>query len=156
MRPAVINAMSPMLADMPSTYAAAVTKDLLVKVKRLNLLEDKVKNLVGINDYPRAVAPVLEYVKKVACMPAPGSARVALELLMAVPQGSVPEWENEWSSEKERVRFDAAVDELYMALAGRLKEEEGKGFKVKAALEDLRSFAKNMEAFEISSCFKQS
>ncbi|KAM5530759.1 hypothetical protein V8D89_015566 [Ganoderma adspersum] len=75
---------------------------------------------------------------------------------MAVAQGSVPEWENEWSSEKERVRFDAAVDKLYVTLASRRKEEEGKGFKVKAALEDLKSFAKNMEAFEISSCFKQS
>ncbi|PIL36123.1 hypothetical protein GSI_01783 [Ganoderma sinense ZZ0214-1] len=152
--------MDPMLASMPSTYAASVTRDLQAKVKRLNPLEDKRKSLIGISDHPGAVAPFLadRDVQKIARMPALGSAKVALDLLIAVAQGSVPDWENEGSFKEDRVPFDEAVDNLYVALATRRRrrEEEGEAFEVERALEDLGSFVDNIEEFGISGCFEKS
>lgn len=92
--PAVVEAMHPVLSEMPSTHAAAVMKELHAETKCLHPLEDKRKNLVGINDHPQAVASFLEDVEKIVRMPVPWNAKTAMKLLIAIAQRSVPDWES--------------------------------------------------------------
>ena len=89
-------------------------------------------------------------------MLAPGSAKVAMELLVSIAWKSVPEWENVADFPEERAPFDEAVDELYVALAEKRREEEGGGFAIGSALEEIGDLAGVLEEFEIPSCFKRS
>ena len=145
-----------MLADMPVTYTAAVREKLEAEVERLQPDEDKMKKIICANEHPRAVARFLADVEKVARLPAPGSAKVAMELLVSIAWKSVPEWENVADFAEERAPFDEAVDELYVALAEKRREEEGGGFDIGSALEEIGELAGVLEEFEIPSCFKRS
>lgn len=144
--------MKPMLADMP----AAVQKRLEAKVERLRPDEDKMKGTIEMNDHPRAVAPFLEDVAKVARIPAPGSARVAMELLVSIAQSSLPEWENVGDRAEERPPFDEAVDELYVVLARQQRDGEGENFNAEGVLEEIRAIAGELKELSIPSCFKRS
>ncbi|KAM5530519.1 hypothetical protein V8D89_015796 [Ganoderma adspersum] len=114
----------------------------------------KKQEMVDCDAYPKAVAPFLKLVHKIARMPTQNAAQEAMELLLLIAQESMPEGKNLSRWRDAREKLDKAVDEMFVALAKKRKASEGDGFDVKRMLVVLKDIAEGLEEFNICPTFE--
>ncbi|KAI0358364.1 hypothetical protein OH77DRAFT_1448691 [Trametes cingulata] len=104
-----------------------------------------------MNDYVRAVQPLLADIARLARMPQRGAARSAFHLLLELVYATdpIPESSDEEgyasAAPAERVPFDTLADAMLVVIAQRRIAEEGAGFVVAEHLQELVVRARIME-----------
>ncbi|KAH9892514.1 hypothetical protein C8Q73DRAFT_791566 [Cubamyces lactineus] len=145
LKPAVLKVLNGLLTEAMLTYTAKVTKKAEYAASGLaTRISHREAKMIDFSAYPKAVEPYLKDVALVARLPVKGSAKAAFELLLTLVRESVPSSENaycDWG----RDCFDKTADAMMAVLARRRREEEGKRWKYREVLEELKYTLKDME-----------
>ncbi|KAI0780503.1 hypothetical protein BD413DRAFT_497622 [Trametes elegans] len=141
-RPAVVATMQRRPSQIVKGYQKANMKTIRANTQEMKDPDDyREKKMIEVHDHARELAPSLADVEKPARIPCPGSAAAALELLLRIGKGSVPDYENVEEEPEWREDFDIAIDDLTTELVRRRRQEEGDAFRIEPVLSRLRGIA---------------
>ncbi len=99
----------------------------------------KTQETVDCDAYPKAVAPFLKLVHKIARMYTQNAAQEAMGLLLGIAQESMPEGQNQGGGTRDaRETFDTAIDDMFVMLAKMRRVSENDTSDVKEMLDGLK------------------